>query len=434
MSTITRDVAKHDYEYFEFDSPERFLATDCRKTGLYSIRHAENVYTDVLYWNQKSNVTIVCFNGAGFPSDNVRPGFNGTSMFRSWRNENKANFLFIHDATLYLDSGLSLAWYGGSQDFPYQDQLEILIRKFVEVDPPHHLVFFGVSGGGHTALNYSARFPGSIAVAGNPQTNVDNYLDWAKNKYYQTCWSKPDEPGVIDNSGFLHDMVSVYARAPQNFAYCLVNVNDRHHVKDHLVPLIEAAHNTLNIRTLLRHWGKGHTACPPEFFLEFFKELIDRRRAGEVFPNVCGARLLESRDDVDAMVNHQVSPLEVTLFRGELDTAAPLFFDLPSFVNGTVELTLEVQSESDEAVSISVEFVLDHPGDGRYVYGLRPSTLGYQATMSLRPGNPSMLRTYLPTDFRATAIRFIPSPKETIRLTGAGLVAYSHEHKEKKDQ
>lgn len=355
-------------------------------------------------------------------------------MFRSWRDENRANFIFIHDATLYLDSSLGLAWYGGSRDFAYQDLLELLIRKFVAVNLPNHLIFFGISGGGHTALNYAARFPGSIAVAGNPQTNVDKYLDWAKNKYYRTCWSKRDDPGAIDNSGFLHDMVSVYAQAPQNFAYCLVNANDRHHIEDHLIPLIEAAHNTLNVRTLLRHWGKGHTACPPGFLLEFFGELIDRRRAGDVFPDVFGARLLESRDDVEAVLHHQVSPLRVALFRGELATAAPLSFDLPSFANGTVELTAKAQSESDKAVSIAVEFVSDQPSVDQYVYSLRTSARGYQVSMLLRPGNFSVLRTYLPMDFKATAIRFIPSPKETVRITSVELVAYSHEQKEKKDQ
>lgn len=422
-----RDVSKYQDHYQEHDSPDSFLKSSDIVSGLHGIKHHDDVFTDALFWNQNSDVTVVCFNGAGAPAGGVRPGFNGTSMFNSWKNANRANFLFLHDATIYAHEILTLAWYSGSRDFDYQEQLEPIIRKFVSINRPRHLIFFGVSGGGHAALNFSARFPGSIAVAGNPQTNIDHYLDWAKNKYYETCWTDPNNPQAIDTSALRHDLVQTYGAKSMNFAYCLVNIDDGHHVEDHLIPLIEASHRHLNVRTLLRHWGTGHTASPPQYLLEFFDELVHRRRSGEVFPDVKGARLLESRSDVSAVVHSQGHPLAVPLFAGQMLTTSPLTFSLPMLVKGTLELTATVKSEQGDPAMVPVEFRTRGPRADRYIYGLTVTKTGYSTRMPWRPGTPSKLRVYIPMDLAVDAVTFYPPASSPVTIEELHLVAHAFE-------
>lgn len=422
-----RDVSRYQDQYQEHDSLDAFLKSSDIVSGLHGIKHHDDVFTDALYWNQNSDVTVVCFNGAGAPAGGARPGFNGTSMFNSWKNANRANFLFLHDATIYAHDNLSLAWYSGSRDFDYQEQLEPIIRKFVGLNRPRHLIFFGVSGGGYAALKFSASFPGSITVAGNPQTNIDQYVDWAKNKYYKNCWPDPNDPQSIDTSGLRRDLVPIYRAGTRNFAYCLVNVDDAHHVDDHLIPLIEASHRHLNVRTLLRHWGTGHTASPPQFFLEFLDELVRRRRSGEIFPDVQGSRLLESRSDVSAVVQAQDHPLSVSLFAGQVRTISPLMFELPVPVKGALELTVRVSSDSADPMRVPVEFRRRGFSVDRYIYGITVTDGGFSAHINWRPGTPSKLRVYIPLDLAVDAVTFRPPEQSPVTIEEVHLVAHSFE-------
>lgn len=426
MTTSSRDVSKYASNLKEFDSLDALLRSDDTTSGLYSVRHQADVYTDILFWNQQADVTIVCFNGAGAPSTGLRPGFNGTSMFNSWKLANKANFLFIHDATLYLDSALRLAWYAGSENFPYPELLEQIIRRFTKVNIPDNLMFFGISGGGHAALNYSSRFPGSIAVVGNPQTNLDKYAGGAKNNYYKTCWPDMDRPGDDPSTKHIFNMNGVYGSGTDNFVYCLVNADDHHHIDEHLIPFIESTGRRLNVRTIVRHWGRGHSAATPHELLEFFEELVTRRKAGEIFPDVKRARLLESAEDIRTQRDHTPQPVSQTLFRGRLTGASEIRFDLTQTAGSTIEVRANSTFLKSSPVEVTVELLLGEKRDRRYVYGLRPTTDGYEATLVLRPGSESLLRTYLPEELAVHGVRLVFPRHADVTLTGLTLTSYGH--------
>lgn len=426
MTATTRDISKYESDLKEFDSLDSLLRSDENTSGLYSIHHRADVYTDVLFWNQQSDVTIVCFNGAGAPASGKRPGFNGTSMFNSWKLANKANFVFIHDATLYLDPTLRLAWYTGSEDFTYPELLETIIRRFTTINRPDTVIFFGNSGGGHAALHFSSRFPGSIAVAGNPQTNVDRYADGAKNRYYNTCWPSVDYPGEDRLTKPLFDMNSVYSRGTDNLVYCLVNADDEHHIEDHLIPFIEAAGGYLNIRTAVRHWGRGHTAIAPHEFLELFEELVARRRAGEVFPNVKHSQILETSEEVRAQRDLAPRPTSEMIFRGRLADVTEIRFDLARTAGSTLEVRASSVASDAAPVKATIEFVLGDTHDKAYVYGLRATSDGYETTLVLLPGSEALLRTYLPEKYSVHGVRLMMPSGTDATLTELTLTSYGH--------
>lgn len=426
MTPTTRDISKYKSDLKEFDSLDALLRSDEVTSGLYSIRHYGDVYTDVLFWNQRSDVTVVCFNGAGAPVSGNRPGFNGTSTFNSWKLENKANFVFIHDATLYLDPTLRLAWYTGSEDFKYPELLEKIIRRFITINRPDTVIFFGNSGGGHAALHYSARFPGSIVVAGTPQTSVDRYADGAKNRYYKTCWPNVKQPGEDPLTKPLFDMNTVYSGGTDNLVYCFVNADDSHHIDDHLIPFIEAGGSRLNIRTAVRHWGRGHAAIAPHEFLELFEELVARRRAGELFPNVKRSRLLETSEEVRVQRDLAPRPALETVFRGRLADVTEIRFDLARTAGSTLEVRASSVSSDAAPVRATIEFLLGDTHDRGYVFGLRPTNDGYETTLVLRPGSEVLLRTYLPEKYSVQGMRLMmPSGTDTT-LTELTLTSYGH--------
>lgn len=424
MPEIIRDVTKIREDYVEHSSPEAFLSVDTLVSALHGIRHRDDVYTDVIYWNSEAPITIVCFNGAGFPANGIRPGFSGTSMFREWRNQRRANFLFVHDATLYLSNDLSLAWYGGSQAFSYQSDLEQIIRRFVDHSGGSRLIFFGVSGGGHAALYYSARFPGSHAVAANPQTNIDDYQDWAKNKYYDLCWK--DDSGRLDNSSLIHDLPSVYTAGTENYAYCLVNINDHHHVQDHLAPLVEAAAPHLRVRTLLRHWGTGHTAAPPQFLIEFFEELVKGLENDTPFPPVKGSRLLESREDVAAVAATQPLPVTSRIVDGRAPLGDVHVYNLGRTINGTLEFTARLHEDADnDSERFTVELRTSRPADST-VYGLRLTETGYEFDIVATKSVPKLIRVFLPEHVLVHAVALRPAPGTYPVVAAATIVSYSN--------
>ncbi|WP_270240556.1 hypothetical protein [Kocuria marina] len=433
LSTINRDVSRFGVELHEYDSTADLVTSMASETGMYSIRHAAGVFTDVLFWNQHSDVTIVCFNGAGSSSNGVRPGYNGTSMFNTWKQAGKANFVFVHDATLYLDPKLNLAWYAGSENFPYPSELREILQYFITRNADSHVIFFGISGGGHAALHFSSMFPGSIAVAGNPQTDLDRYNDWAKNAYYRSCWADSEHPENLETNKFAFNLNARYAAGTDNFAYCLVNINDHHHVDEHLAPFVESASRMLNVRTLLRHWGIGHTAASPQFLLEFLDELVSRRRNGEVFPAVKGSRLLESIEDIRAITDYQDAPVTQKLFSGYLFYAPQILSRLKVPAVGTLELSAEVEFFGNDPVHAKAEFFLDKEPADRYIYGLRKTPRGYESTFVLRKDSVSMLRVFVPEEFSVLAIRVTLPQDKDIDLKQLSLTSYGPDRGEAVD-
>ena len=171
------------------------------------------------------------------------------------------NRVFISDPSLVLDPELNLAWFAGSQHQRLQGVIEDVVAKFHGRDSSDRLVFFGASGGGFASLNYSAKFPGSIAIASNPQTNIMRYNQDAVSKYASVCF-----PGAGFPHSLITDLTDIYSKPTENKVLYIQNRGDTEHIVNHFEPYIRVLHPHNDVRVLLGDWGAGHVAPHKEVF------------------------------------------------------------------------------------------------------------------------------------------------------------------------
>ena len=141
---------------------------------------------DLLQIDRGADTTIVCFHAALahgkvssyplFSALNVTSGFN-------------VNVICISDPVLSM--GLSLGWFAGTRSQPLQRDLPNAIRHLLSsYEKKQRVIFFGASGGGFASLFYSHGFPGSIALAMNPQTDIAEYNPDVVAEYVETAWGQ----------------------------------------------------------------------------------------------------------------------------------------------------------------------------------------------------------------------------------------------------
>ncbi|KRE35515.1 hypothetical protein ASG73_16400 [Janibacter sp. Soil728] len=419
---LTRDVIRIREPHFEFESLGDFLTLAEAPSGLYAIPTSAGVFTDAVYWDTGADTLIVVFNASGFAAPGIRPGFNGMSMFAQWRRAARANFLFVHDATLYLSGTMSLAWYAGAIGFDYTSELRQVIDKFVELSGARRELYFGISGGGFAALRYSASSPGSLAVAVNAQTDILRHSDTLKDAFLERCWTVD---GQVNTADLRHDVCVDYADGPANFAYCLTNTTDEHHLLDHLQPLIEAAAPHGNVQTLVQHWGAGHTAPPPGYLLRFLDSLLSLVATGEQFPQVLGSAVVRSREELESLICSSPSPHRRELFRGKAALRGGSIFPLVDGLRETIDIT--IATDDDDANNTArVEFrsVRPHPAGVEH-YGLTPFELGYTATVPLSGSAPRTSKVYIPAGMKIQEIGLSGAePDAQLTLTSLAVTSY----------
>lgn len=92
----------------------------------------------------------------------------------NWANEFEDSLMILNDPTLYLDPQMGLGWCVGTAQQYY---LPIICDYISEVSAKlgvanEGMLFWGSSAGGFSSLMMSTYFPGSVAVANNPQIDV----------------------------------------------------------------------------------------------------------------------------------------------------------------------------------------------------------------------------------------------------------------------
>lgn len=419
---LTRDVTRIREPYFEFQSLRDFLTLEGAQSGLYAIPASAGVFTDAVYWDTGADTLIVVFNASGFAAPGVRPGFNGMAMFAQWRRAARANFLFVHDATLYLSGTMSLAWYAGAVGFDYTSELQQVINKFAELSGSRRELYFGISGGGFAALRYSASSPGSLAVAVNAQTDILRHSDTLKDAFLERCWTVD---GQVDTTDLRHDVCVDYANGPANLAYCLTNATDEHHLLDHLQPLVEAAAPHGNVQTLVQHWGAGHTAPPPGYLLRFLDSLLSLVAAGEQFPQVLGSTVVRSREELESLISSSPLPRRRELFRGNATLRGGSAFPLIEGLRETIDITVATDvDDRNSTARIELRSAHPHP-QGMDHYGLRPADFGYTATLPLNGPTPRTSKVYIPAGMRIDEIGLSGAePDAQLALTSLAVTSY----------
>lgn len=223
---------------------------------------------DLYIENQGAPTTLVSFHAALGGSSLKPPIFTGRAISAG----SGMNRIFVSDPGLLASDDLGLAWYLGTNTLNLTGLLSEAIREIQARMGGKHLAFFGMSGGGFAALNYSHEFPGSLAVPVNPQTRILDYAEVHWDAMAKACFGATDtaQSRVVLESHPRADQRSLYASGYSNSVIYVQNTADAH-VSTQLLPWFEAIDWHHDAMVLFGDWGKGHVP-PPAAVL---KKLID---------------------------------------------------------------------------------------------------------------------------------------------------------------
>ena len=212
--------------------------------------------------------TIFVFHPALSQAVETLPFFSGQTVTKGA----PANRVWIQDPTLYLDDRLKLSWFAGNRKMDVQGVLTDVIAKLLDVHGSQHAIFFGASGGGFAAMYYSRQFPGSLAVALNPQTNIRLYGKGPVKQYLEYgLGAKPGSvPSTLADYPIASDLIREYRKGfPNTIAY-VQNAGDTSHVGRHLRGFIRRFAGNPRVMLYIGDWGRGHN--PPD--KDFIQALI----------------------------------------------------------------------------------------------------------------------------------------------------------------
>lgn len=180
--------------------------------------------------------------------------------------------LSISDPLLKVHKELNISWFCGDEARNVQDIIGAFLREVAQLLECKTRVYFGASGGGFAALLNSARDVGSVAVAMNPQTILQNYFLLTQKKYLSDCWPNAATMAEISQKRVV-DLREVYREAPGNTVIYIQNSADFHHLYRHCAPLLAAMRSRsikdapVDFISDISFWGKiGHQLIPTEVY------------------------------------------------------------------------------------------------------------------------------------------------------------------------
>lgn len=209
-----------------------------------------------------------------------------------------AHCLSIADPLLLRYPRLGIAWYAGDQQCDTRGLVSEMIRSVSEVLGVSRRIYHGTSGGGFAALAFSHGDPDSVAVVGNPQTNIEAYYPAAIERYREAVW--PDLAADRPLSDVItSDLCKVYAAGFSNTVIYVQSIGDRHHYLKHALPFCAAVAGTNTPERFLLHsdfWGRtGHVAQPREYVFWI--------KAASMLDDLDPEKLLKTRFRVESSVN-----------------------------------------------------------------------------------------------------------------------------------
>lgn len=165
-----------------------------------------------------------------------------------------AHQLSLCDPSVLMDDQLTATWFAGHREFPLQKLLPSFFERAAAFLKVSRVVFVGASSGGFAALYYSAKLPGSVAVACNPQIILRRY--GLALRYLERSW-----PGCSDSELPDVDLRAIYSIPFANSLVLLQSSGDRRHLHNHSAPFLEALHRKSHDRVVYScgFYGKlGH--------------------------------------------------------------------------------------------------------------------------------------------------------------------------------
>lgn len=190
----------------------------------------------------KSDTLHVSLQGAVTPGKVRYPNFPRVTSMR----KRSAAFMAIPDPTLQLsdEAAFGLAWYTGNEVWDPLDDIEVIVRKGMELSGATSVMFLGGSGGGHAALRVARRFPGSLAFAMDPQIRIADYSLRHQERLVEECWPGRAPKEVFSEYPERFDLRSLYRdERIVNCIYYRQSTLD-HHYEDHALPFFNDVQET----------------------------------------------------------------------------------------------------------------------------------------------------------------------------------------------
>ena len=260
------DGSKHKISHHA--SVHRFLDLEEISPGFNVIQDG-GIPIDVQINDRGHPTTVVTFHPAA-PPDVTLPFLIGQGVTRDL----PVNRIYVSDPTLALSPRLNLGWFAGSATQRFQPAFTAILGKILSLRPEvKRVVFFGPSGGGFASLYFASQFPGSFAVALNPQTSIARYLPAAVERYAEVAFGITGEDPIrqlpVD---VVHDLTGLYSQPVDATILYAQNLTDGRHVSQHAVPFFERLHPDNRAWWLASDdWGEGHVAPPTSLTTEILR-------------------------------------------------------------------------------------------------------------------------------------------------------------------
>lgn len=236
-----------------FRSLSEFEAEDV-PAGISSIPYGDGTL-DLLLVRRDAPNLVVIFHAAADPATATLPIFVGLGITESLH----ASVLYVSDPA--MDFHIPIGWYAGDHERHLQSDLQSVIRHVAASVGATNIIFHGSSAGGFASLVYSHAFPGSLAIAINPQTDIHRYHQSKVEEYLRACWQglKPTPDQAATNA------LELYAGSFPNYVLYLQNQRDDFHLTNHYAPWAQRFSDSAGTRwtTITEDWGEGHAPPPP---------------------------------------------------------------------------------------------------------------------------------------------------------------------------
>lgn len=209
----------------------------------YEAPLGRGINLEALLLNKQSDTLIVAFHGAVLRTKTELPMFERLTSFGTLDE----SLMIFSDPTLRLADNLDLSWYTGWDDMDPRPIMAEWATRAAAATGAKRIVFWGSSGGGFASLQVSSYAPGSIAVAMNPQIELNGYLvegtgPGPLRRYVNVVWPHlaPVPIRELDDTHDWHstlgDRVSVakrYENPIDNRVLFVQNRNDHSHIDRH---------------------------------------------------------------------------------------------------------------------------------------------------------------------------------------------------------
>jgi hypothetical protein len=273
---------------FTHADPEAFEATVSLADGIHTIL-AGGTAVELLVRAVPGAPIIIVFSG---DIDRARhpdlPVFAGLAITQGL----PATLISIADPSLSLSPDLGLGWYAGSAGLKLQALVPRIVAHLAKVLHATGMVFLGGSGGGFASLYYAVRFPASLSIVWNPQTDIRRYWRRHVARYGQSCFGYDDVGAFIEAMPqLIHcDLRRRFARRYRGNAIIYLQNKSDAHVGRQAAPFLKALRpgdpldwsqdQNLNawekLWLFLANWGEGHARPPRESLHALLATLVAR--------------------------------------------------------------------------------------------------------------------------------------------------------------